>query len=493
MAETYCLLGWVLGLAVGNKLWEVPDPVEQTPNSARLNWEPQCNYQLHHLQDGARINALLPPSIEGNWISTGCEVRPGPEFLTRSYTFYPNRMFKALQFYYRDQECRKPSHSLVIKGKLRLRQASWITRGATEADYNLLKVGVIFHSQEVMSHITAQVNQSCAGFVPPGRPWAPGRVYELLSTKVDKDCTAAIGFTMHELSLVRVEKHYNALHVGALVEKLFLGDIHTEGSERTHYRPTGYQQPLQSAMHHVHSCQVCVLIHHSDEHHPPVLPRVAHPQVELSGRWVSSQCEVRPAVLFLTRYMTFHAENQTWEGFYYHYSDPLCKQPTFTLYAVGHYSRGVRSERVSGGTEIAFRVSRARVRPLNHVIVQMLNSSRPGSCGTSGRWLVGKEQDITDTGGCEALGVRLPHVEYELYKVEQDSSGRHLLYMGERPTDGSSPDTTDKRPTSYQPPLLRCAGHHHALAFTLSAAPSLRPQGAAAAIVFLFSWILNLI
>ncbi|XP_053309330.1 protein APCDD1-like [Spea bombifrons] len=496
MSRTYCFLGCFLGLVSGNKLWYVPEPVDSNPSSERLNWEPQCQYQLRHLQDGARITALLPPNIEGHWISTGCEVRPGPEFLTRSYMFYPNRFFKALQFYYKDHKCREPTYTLVIKGKLRLRQASWITRGATEADYQLHKVGIVFHSQEAMSHIRAQMNRTCAGFVSTGRSWAPGRVYELLSDKANRDCTASIGFTMHELSLVRVEKQYSTQHVGMLVEKLFLGDIHTERSERIHYRPTGYQQPLQNAMHHVHPCHVCGLIQRSDEHHPPVLPHTAHPPVHLSGKWVSSQCEVRPAVLFLTRYLTFHGENRRWEGFYYHYADPLCKQPTFTLYASGHYTEGVRSDRIRGSTELVFKVSQARVRPLNHSILRMLNSSYPGSCGDSGNWTIGEEQDITGTGGCDVLGIRLPHTEYELFKTEQDSGGRYLLYTGERPTDGSSPDTPNKRPTSYQPPLLQCAGQpsvpaRHHMDISFSKAPLLKPQLLVLISLFIITHILR--
>lgn len=186
-----------------------------------------------------------------------CEVRPGPEFLTRSYLFYANRLFKAYQFYYWDPSCRDPSYSLVIKGKLRLRQASWITRGATEADYHLHKVGIVFHSQKAMREVASWINQTsgegCSGFLPPGRTWAPGALYELLSAKTERDCTAALGFAMHELSLVRVEKHYQPLlqpqqSGSRLVEELYLGDIHTEWVERLHYRPTGYQRPMQSAV-----------------------------------------------------------------------------------------------------------------------------------------------------------------------------------------------------------------------------------------------------
>lgn len=58
-------------LVYGDKLWDVPVPPEQFLTPGKLNQEAQCQYQLRHLQDGARISAVLPPNIEGHWISTG--------------------------------------------------------------------------------------------------------------------------------------------------------------------------------------------------------------------------------------------------------------------------------------------------------------------------------------------------------------------------------------------------------------------------------------
>ncbi|KAJ8358923.1 hypothetical protein SKAU_G00154480 [Synaphobranchus kaupii] len=430
---------WEVALVSGSKFWDVPTASFPSPvnNTAKLLWEPQCQSQLRHLQDGAGITALIPPKLEGSWVSSRCEVRPGPEFLTRSYTFYPNRQYKALQFYSLDGGCREPAYSLVFRGRIRLRQASWITRGGTETEHHLHKVGVVFHSLAAVRRLAARLPPSCQSRAGGG--WVPGRLYELYSSRAGgPDCLGPLGFSMTELSLLRVETQHS--HHGRTVRELFLGDVHTDWTQRAHYRPTGYQRPLQNAMHHIHPCPVCA--------------RVA---LSLGGRWVSQRCESRPAVLFLTRLFTFNEDQRSWEGLYQHYSDPACRRPTFAVRAQGHYVQGGASAQVPGATELVFKVTRAAVVALDGPTVRLLNASRAGRCGKAGLWEVGAEQDVTPTGGCAALGIRLPHKEYELFQAELDHLRRPLLLIGERPTDGSSPDRPQKRPTSYQAPLVQCA------------------------------------
>lgn len=444
-----CCWQVVLVAGSGSKLWEVPSFTSSTNVSEGLQWEPQC----HHQQDKVKITADIPPTLDSTWVSTRCEVRPGPEFLVRSYTFHQTRHLQAIQHYYTDSACGDPSYSLLIRGKLRLRQASWITRGGIETEHHINKVGIVVHSLTAKQRLASRLPPSCVGMTLSRV--VPGKMYELYNTRAGRGCLAALGFSMMELGLVRVETQH--LGHGGKIKELFLGDIHTVWTQRTHYRPTGYQQPLQNAMHHIHPCPVCAIVYRSSEVRPPVLPHGPSPPLSLAGRWVSQRCETRPTVLFLTRDFTFNPDQHQWEGIYRHYSDPSCTQLTFTLRASGHYAQGNPSIKISGATEFVFKVTRVGVTAIDQATAKLLNGTRPGKCGLVGSWEVGAEQDLTPTHGCTALGIKLPHKEYELFKTELNHRKQALLFIGERPTDGSSPDRPQKRPTSFQSPLVQCS------------------------------------
>nr|CAD7256962.1 unnamed protein product [Timema shepardi] len=211
-----------------------------------------------------------------------CEVRPGPEFVLRSYTFMKNNSFKLLQFHYEDEWCSLPLYTITARGRVWLRENSWVTRGATEAEYTLERATVTAHSAGVAVELARRVNKTCPGQVR--RRWKPYREYvvyslpgedegdntisnqhppvviphprrentltgrlRLMHTE-DVDCLSALHAVFHELQLVRVHRRPPGPPDSRYPRhELLLGDLHSRPELRSQYRPTAFQTPLLRA------------------------------------------------------------------------------------------------------------------------------------------------------------------------------------------------------------------------------------------------------
>ncbi|XP_016098688.1 protein APCDD1-like [Sinocyclocheilus grahami] len=198
-----------------------------------------CHSGLKQLH-GQQVTVHLPPNITGHWVSNSCEVRPGPEFLTRSYRFFPDGSFQALQFYYQDPDCSEPSYSLLIRGGVRPLQASWLVRGGAVCEYHLSRVQLLCHGPAA-----ALIQQRLRSACDLRQPLRPGLTYELWDER--RDCTRGLDFSMQELQLMRLERSGHHGDPSSQIEELFLGDVHTERAQRRLHQPAGYQTPLQSA------------------------------------------------------------------------------------------------------------------------------------------------------------------------------------------------------------------------------------------------------
>ena len=77
-------------------------------------------------------------------------------------------------------------------------------------------------------------------------------------------------------------------------------------------------------------------------------------------------------------------------------------------------------------------------------------------CGLDGSWKIGRSQDVTTTGGCIGLGIRVPTVANDLLKMDLNLVGQPLLYFGiaENPTEAGNHQPA--RPTSYLPAMEQC-------------------------------------
>ena len=119
----------------------------------------------------------------------------------------------------------------------------------------------------------------------------------------------------------------------------------------------------------------------------------------------------------------------------------------------------VHSTKVPGGTEYDFTTKEMWITPQNREQTEFLREFNTNkSCGLKKSWRINQPQEVTSTGGCAALGVELPHTEFELMRMEMTKEGNVLLFTGQRPTLTAKPDSPELRPTSYQSALVRCAG-----------------------------------
>lgn len=190
-----------------------------------------------------------------------CETRPGPEFVLRKYLFRRNS-FQSQIFYYEDENCQRPSHSISAKGSVKVNRPSWRTPGAYETRYTLSDISVIPYSHEKTKQFGKMMIRYCKqSEVTSVLPYKKFPIFQF--TKYSKnnvnndfierdfDCAKIFNFTMNELQLVRIERRkLNSGHKSDITRKtrakteLFLGDISTNMKYRRQYVPTHYQTPL---------------------------------------------------------------------------------------------------------------------------------------------------------------------------------------------------------------------------------------------------------
>lgn len=222
-------------------------------------------------------------------------------------------------------------------------------------------------------------------------------------------------------------------------------------------------------------CAICRVVARSSEKSPPHLPAKARLPVFLSGEWISTRCEVRPLGMFLKRRLRFSQNRgRKWAGEFKYFSDSSCSIKTITTHASGRFSNGRDSARVQGGTDLEFRIDSAALAIHDYSLINALNSVH--DCGTK-KWEIDEIQDVTSTGGCEALGINVPIIERELLKIEMDSNGNSLLFVGQTDTEqGIETNSGDSvRPTAYQLPLMQCRSSNDILVLTHHTHRSLPP------------------
>ena len=77
-------------------------------------------------------------------------------------------------------------------------------------------------------------------------------------------------------------------------------------------------------------------------------------------------------------------------------------------------SPGGPSRSVDGGTDYEFKIKQAVITPRTEALARQLNAAPEGTCGRRGHWAANASQDVTPTGGCQGMGLRIPLLEHDL-------------------------------------------------------------------------------
>lgn len=204
------------------------------------------------------------------------------------------------------------------------------------------------------------------------------------------------------------------------------------------------------------------MIHKATDVFPPHLDLSLNSlPLKMDGEWVSTRCETRSYSLFLSRHLSFLDYKNAWNGLYTYFSDPKCQKPVFSLTVRGQYELGNVLDVVNGAKNVDFSVDDIIVTPHTSGMVTSLNGHVNNTCAKRGSWKLDVPQDITATGGCSGLGLKIPSREFQIAKLEMDINGNYLLYLGQINNEMSSKNgrNANGRPTFYQSPLMQCDAH----------------------------------
>jgi hypothetical protein len=170
---------------------------------------------------------------------------------------------------------------------------------------------------------------------------------------------------------------------------------------------------------------------------------------KMIGKWESVNGEKRPnpwgGTYFLKRYFNNSKSEANTKLVFY--TDESYSTLNITIEVVGPYHFIKSSNSVEGAVETDFEFLRVAITPHSQAMVDMLNGMLAPYLKS---WVTNLRQEVI-TPGQGIMGIIIgEYKEYDLVKADND-----LLYYGERPSDGSAPDSVEKRAKTLQVPLKK--------------------------------------
>ncbi|KAF7996899.1 hypothetical protein HCN44_002545 [Aphidius gifuensis] len=308
-------------------------------------------------QDHTTVVDETSKRLHSTWLSQECEIRAGPEYIIRKYTFYEDGTFLLLRHHYAEESCSVATHTVTAKGVIRLLSTSGFVSGATDAKYHLDHVHILPLTRQVAHKFGQRVNFTCTK-QSKWNPFVQQVIFEKTSrrntnnlwdslTKSSKkyttiDCLDSLNINFDELQLVRVQKkpitsEFGLIKKGQIKIELYLGSLPANSQLRKSHRSTSLQPTSLIRSDMISGCFTCGIIMRGTESRPPLLHELVPLPALIGGFWISSSCESNEGGLWTKRQLRIYSGDILWSGRWDYYADSKCKNYRYTILSSGSY------------------------------------------------------------------------------------------------------------------------------------------------------------
>ncbi|KOC68704.1 Protein APCDD1 [Habropoda laboriosa] len=337
-------------------------------------------------EDKAIVTDNTPSRLRTTWISQECELRVGPRYITRKYSFFDNDTFLLLQYHYAEESCSIATYTVVARGSINISSPSVTIPGAVETNVQLDSVHLIPLNRQVAHKFGRRVNASCGGVETKWRPYLAQLIYErptdfssdtslhvhdLNSNSLQSrslrsrrrhtlDCLESFGIEFDELRLLRVEVKRSKLATNSsrrdtvstldksheTVELLLGGLARNVRSQKIEPRPNRLQATPLLHVRTAFGCPICGSVIRATEYSPPLFHQTPSFPAVIGGLWLSIRCESIDGGFWSRRFFRIYSDNSRWFARWTSYADSACSNSLYMVTAAGTYvQRAVRKTR----------------------------------------------------------------------------------------------------------------------------------------------------
>ncbi|XP_076757845.1 protein APCDD1 isoform X1 [Xylocopa sonorina] len=335
--------------------------------------------------DRATLADNTPVRLHSTWVSQECEVRAGPKYIIRKYSFFKNDTFLLLQYHYAEESCSIATYTITARGSIEILSSSVTVPGARETKVQLDSVHLIPLNRQVAHKFGRRMNVSCGGIESKWRPYLPQLIYErpidfssnanlqmhdLNSNSLQSrllrsrkrhtlDCLETFDIDFTELRLLRIEikrfnfatnlSRHNTSNTNKTrerVELLFGGLARNVHSQKTQSRPNRLQSTPLIRGDTAIDCPICGSVYRATEYSPPLFHQAPSLPAVINGFWMSIRCESVDGGAWSKRFFQIYSHDNRWTARWTYYADSKCANPLYTVHAAGIYiQRAVRQTR----------------------------------------------------------------------------------------------------------------------------------------------------